>query len=50
MSGSTRWRIDREYENLLREKERGRATEQPLICDDIVEFCQKTLGFKPTVY
>ncbi len=50
LSGSTRWRIDREYENYLREKEREKATEQPLVCDDIVEFCQKTLKFKPTAY
>ncbi len=50
MSGSIRGRIDRDYEDLLREREQQEAAKQLLVCDDVVEFCKETLDFTPTAY
>lgn len=50
MSGSVRWKIDRYYEELLRARELEKAKKRPFLAGDVVEFCEKQLGFKPTAY
>jgi phage FluMu gp28-like protein len=45
-----RGKIDREYENVQREIEKGLARTRASVCDDPVEFCQKQLHFTPTSY
>ena len=50
MSASARWKINRAYEKLLREREREQARKTSIITGDVVEFCEKQLGFKPTAY
>lgn len=50
MSASARWKINRRYEKLLREREREQAKKTIIIKGDVVEFCKKQLGFKPTAY
>src|SRR5712692_541407 len=50
MSGSVKGRIDREYESFVKSRGQSEASKQPLVGDDVVEFCDKTLNFKPTAY
>lgn len=50
MSGSVRCKIDRYYEELLRARELEKAKKRPFLAGDVVEFCEKQLGFKPTSY
>ncbi len=50
MYASTRSKIDRYYQKLLRAKEREALAGKPLATEDRVEFCSKQLGFTPTAY
>ena len=50
MSGTVKGRIDRFYDEMLREDERKEAKDQPLISEGIVEFCKKRLHFTPYPY
>ncbi len=50
MSPSVRGKIDRYYEEMLNAEEREEAKGKPLVSGDVVEFCEKQLGFKPFTY
>src|SRR5690349_14498268 len=43
-------KIDRGYEEMLREDEKREARDKPIITEDIVEFCKNRLGFTPFSY
>ncbi len=47
MSGSIKGRFDREYESFVKSRGQSEGSKQPLVGDDVVEFCDKTLNFKP---
>src|SRR3989304_4693788 len=51
MSASTKWRIKRAHEKILKEREREKARNKPLTEEtDVVDFFEKRLGFKATAY
>jgi phage FluMu gp28-like protein len=51
MSASTKWRIKRSHDKIMRQRERERARNKPLTEEtDVVEFFEKGLGFKATAY
>jgi len=50
MSKEVGGKIDRFYDKLQSKREKDEARGKPLVSGDVVEFCEKQLGFKPYVY
>ena len=50
MTFGVRRKIERYYENMLRDEIEEKLKDKPLVEEDIVAFCEKRLGFKPTNY
>jgi len=45
-----RRKIERYYENMQRDEVEEKLRGKPLVEEDIIGFCEKRLGFKPTAY
>jgi len=43
-------KIDRYYDEMQTERQKEQAKDKPLASGDVVEFCEKQLGFKPYAY
>ena len=50
MTFGVRRKIERYYENMQRDEVEEKLRGKPLVEEDIVGFCEKRLGFKPTSY
>ncbi len=50
MSSAVRGRIDRAFERLLRTQRDEESRKKPLVTGDIIQFCKKTLHWKPYPY
>ena len=50
MTFGVRRKIERYYENMQRDEVEEKLKGKPLVEEDIVGFCEKRLGFKPTSY